>query len=454
MLLPQLKEREYRFKLALRIGLPIFGLILALISHTFITTYDTLQLTFYVESAILLIVSIYFIFYLIYHGFNKSIIDRVTNTFSNEYLMEYLKKEIDKNERYTLILISVDNLYDINSMYTYKNGDKVLLEVARWIGEYFKSQGVEDFAIGHLKSGDFLLGFKGDDTNYKTMLEFMCIKMSDFKVNDIEVKISSALVGTSYSKDLEYLLEHLFEIQKQKQIQVDLDPNELELLVIESIKSKSFVMGFQDIFDVKTSKVKMKECFIKLKTKNEKLLYPKTYMKVIQKYGLVIDYDLMILHNVLQNIKKDETIAITVSPISIRNPIFLSSIKEMIGQKLEDKTIYFIISEQEYYPNISRFNHILNSLKGFGFYIVLDRLGSWHTSFLYLRDLDVDMVRFDAFYTKGFSRYRYILDGLNDMAHKKKLKTWIKMVQDEETKKLVMQSHIDYMQGNFLASVT
>ena len=54
MLLPQTKEREYRFKLALRIGLPIFGLILALISHTLTITYETLQLTFYIESAILL----------------------------------------------------------------------------------------------------------------------------------------------------------------------------------------------------------------------------------------------------------------------------------------------------------------------------------------------------------------------------------------------------------------
>ncbi len=453
MLLPQLKEREYRFKLALRIGLPIFGLILALISHTFITTYDTLEVSFYVESAMLLIVSIYFTFYIIYRGFNKNIIDRVTNTFSNEYLMEHLKKEIKNSKIYTLILFSVDNLYDINSMYTYKNGNKVLLEVAKWVGEYFESKGIDDFVIGHLKSGDFLLGFEGSDAKYKTMLEIMCIKMSDFKVDDIEVKISSAIVDTSYSKDLEYLLEHLFEMQKQKSTQIDLDPSELELLVIDSIKSKSFVMGFQDVFETKTDKIVIKECFVKLKSKEEKLLYPKSYMKVIQKYGLVVEYDLMVLSSIIKSIKKDETIAINVSPISLRNPIFLSSIKEMIGKKLEDKRVLFIISEQEYYSNISRFNHILNSLRELGFFIVLDRLGSLHTSFLYLRDLDIDMVRFDAFYTKDFNKHRYIVDGLNEMAHKKGLKTWIKMVQDKETKELVIKSDIDYIQGNFLASI-
>jgi len=40
MSLPQTKEREYRFKLALRMGLPIFALILALISNTLITIYE------------------------------------------------------------------------------------------------------------------------------------------------------------------------------------------------------------------------------------------------------------------------------------------------------------------------------------------------------------------------------------------------------------------------------
>ena len=48
MLLPQTKEREYRFKLALRMGLPIFALVLALISHTLVTSYETLDTIFFI----------------------------------------------------------------------------------------------------------------------------------------------------------------------------------------------------------------------------------------------------------------------------------------------------------------------------------------------------------------------------------------------------------------------
>ena len=70
MLLPQTKEREYRFKLALRMGIPIFLLVLILIFNTFINTNENLDTIFYIEAVILLAFSIYFIFYLIYSVFD------------------------------------------------------------------------------------------------------------------------------------------------------------------------------------------------------------------------------------------------------------------------------------------------------------------------------------------------------------------------------------------------
>lgn len=126
MLLPQTKEREYRFKLALRMGLPIFALIVALISHTLVSNYTTLQTSFYVEAILLLVVSVYFIFYLIYRGFDVKITDDVTKTFTREYLNRYIKSQIETKKNYTLLLISIENLDDINTLYGIRNGDKVL----------------------------------------------------------------------------------------------------------------------------------------------------------------------------------------------------------------------------------------------------------------------------------------------------------------------------------------
>jgi len=85
--------------------------------------------------------------------------------------------------------------------------------------------------------------------------------------------------------------------------------------------------------------------------------------------------------------------------------------------------------------------------------IAIDRLGAIHTSFLYLRDLDIDVVRFDSFYTKDIEKNsnKSIIDGFNLMAHKKGVKTWIKMIENEDIKQEAKKLKVDYLQGKYLA---
>ncbi len=457
MLLPHTKEREYRFRLALRMGLPIFALIFAI----FFSTNENISTVFYIELILLFVFSIYFILYIIYRSFDIRITEAVSKTFTREYLYKYLKKEIEKNKDYTLILISIDNLNDINARYGLKNGDKVLYKVASWIGEYLKEKDIENFPLGHVKGGDFVLGLKGKKSEYKPILELMCLKASEFKVDEIEVKISSAITETSYSDDLNYLIENLFELQEESRTsklgfkKEEINPSELESSVINAINKKRFVVMSQTVFT--HDKGVMRECFLKLKAQDGKILHPKTYMKVINKLGLMSEYDLMIVEKSIDNCldDKEQIIALTISPTSLRNPRFLAKVKELLKQNENIKSkIMFILNEKEYYSQIERYSSILKSLRSMGVLITIDKLGSYHTSFLYLRDLEIDMVRFDAIYTKDLrnkGQYKSIVDGFNLMAHEKNVKTWIKMIEDKESKETAVKMQIDYLQGKYLA---
>ncbi|WP_229860104.1 bifunctional diguanylate cyclase/phosphodiesterase [Candidatus Sulfurimonas baltica] len=458
MLLPQTKEREYRFRLALRMVLPIFALVIALIFHTFITSSENLSSSFYIESILVLLFSIYFIFYLIYKGFDTKITDSVTKVFTREYLYKYLKKELKENKEYTLLLISIDNLNEINSRYGIKNGDKVLFEVAKWIGEYFKTKEIINFPLGHIKGGDFIVGLKGDKANYKTVLELMFLKADEFKVDDIEVKISGAINDTALSIDIYYLIENLFELQNQNyklvaNLDDEMNPSELESHVINAIKNRDFEIMTQDVFE--KDSVIISECFIKLKTQNHKLIHPKKYMKVLDKLRLMVDYDLIVLEENIKNCKASnkDIFAISITPTSIRNQFFLSRVKELINSNSNAKNrIIFLLSEKEYYSRIENYNIILQSLRNIGIKIAIDRLGSIHTSFLYLRDLDIDIVRFDSYYTKDTNenKYKNVINGFNIMAHQKGVKTWIKMVENEKEYNLSKELDIDYIQGKYI----
>ena len=458
MLLPQTIEREYRFKLALRMGLPIFALILALIFHTFIENSKTLQTSFYVESIILLVVSIYFIMYLIYNGFDVKITDDVSKTFTREYLFKYLEEKLQKEKKYTLILISIDNLHDINSLYGIKNGDKVLKEVAQWVATSLKSQKQENFPLGHMKGGDYLIGLEGEEKDYKTILELMCLKSDDMRVDDIEIKLSSAITDTNYSRELDYMVENLFELQKRKRNSKEskeeesMTPNELESSVTNAIDKHKMTIMSQNIYEDK--KLAFKECFVKLQSQTGKHIYPKTYIKIINKLGLRVEYDLMVLETLLLSVIKDENIyALNISPSSLRNEKFLQKTQKLL--KETKKKVMFVLEEAEYFSHTNKYNSIIHSLKSSGVLIAISRLGSIHSSFLYLRELDIDVVRFDTYYSKleKLKENHSVVEGFRVMAQEKGIKTWIKNLENEESVALAKELKISYIQGKELSGL-
>ncbi|MDD2789648.1 MAG: GGDEF domain-containing protein [Sulfurimonas sp.] len=460
MLLPQTKEREYRFKLALRMGLPIFALVITFFLTTSINESQTLSALFYIEAVLLLAFSVYFILYIIYNGFDTRVTEIVSKTFTREYLYEYLKKELKKEKEYTLILISIDNLHDINTLYGIKNGDKILFEVAKWIGEYTRKKDIKNFPLGHIKGGDFVLGLRGNKSKYNTILELMCLQAEEFKIDDIEVKISGSITDTSFSNELDYMIENLFELQemqkhKKSSLKDDaISPNDLELLVIDALKQRTFIVMTQSIFE--DNKSVLKECFIKLQTQDGRMIYQKTYMKAISKLGLMLEYDLMILEKTISKMENqiDEILVFDISPRSLRNPLFFNKMKDLFENYPHAKNkIMFMLYENEYYSNIDKYNAILKSIKKMGILIGIDRLGSIHTSFLYLRDLDIDVVRFDSFYTKEIQSHTEIVEGFILAAHKKNVKTWIKLIEDKNDLELAQAIGIDYMQGKYLAEL-
>jgi len=462
MLLPKTKEREYRFKLALRMGLPIFALILALVSHTLISSYQTLSASFFIESILVLVFSIYFIFYLIYHGFDTKITESVTNAFTREYLYEYLTKEIIDKKEYTFILISCDNIVDINTRYGIKNGDKVLKELSIWLSKYLESKGITSYPFGHIKSGDFVVGLPGYKENYTTIMELMCLKSDELRVDDIEVKISGAINDTTYSYSLDYLIENLFEIQKQNRNHKilsskhqEISPSELERFVIQALSNKSFEVMKQSIYE--DDKIVMKEYFVKLKTPCGKLLHSKAYMKILDKLRLMVDFDLMILKSSIDNsnVDSNEIFALNVSPTSIRNHRFINELRELLSKNKHLKNrIMFILNEREYYFRIDKYKDTIDTLRADGILVTIDKIGSSHTSFLYFRELDVDAIRFDTHYTKELShRNINILDGFIQMAKARDIKTWVKMVESKTTNNKLKELGVVYVQGKYLGEL-
>jgi len=462
MLFTEEKERAHRFKLALRMGLPIFALAFVVSLAKIIDYTETIPSSFYIISVGVLGVMVYFIFYMIYKGMDETITDPITHTFTREYLFNHFQKQISKTP-YTVILVSIDNLHDINDRFGVKNGDRVLYETAQWIGRFLENKGISKFPIGHFKGGDFLIGLEGDKSKYLSAMELMCIKFEDHMVDEIEVHISGAIVDTKYSKDIHQMTDKLFEMQRENrdskvsEVEEFANPSELELEVVEAIKTKSLSLMYQKV--VSESKSYLYEASIKLTDKNSKYIHQKNYIPIIDRLGLRREFDMMVVEALAKDCcryKRDVRFAVNIAPSTARNKEFFEYIKTMMfNNETTNNKIVFILSEKEHYVHTSRYDLQIQAYRRMGVEIAFDFLGEYHSTFDYLKEIKVDYLRFDGSFGKEIENkiLESIIKGFVTIAHELEFKLWIKMIEDETSLEIAKSIQVDLLQGYAVAKI-
>jgi EAL domain-containing protein (putative c-di-GMP-specific phosphodiesterase class I) len=168
----------------------------------------------------------------------------------------------------------------------------------------------------------------------------------------------------------------------------------------------------------------------------------------------------MIFESVLRECSKTEeniVFVIPVSPSTLRQQRFFNDVQMLFSNNEAARNkMMFTLKEKEYYHHVSRYNDRIQAYRRMGIYIALDRLGVFHTTMLYLKDLDVDIVCFDTLYGRHIKEkgYQAILSGLNTTAKDLSIKTWIKMIEDEEGARIASKIGIDCMQGNYLGRIS
>ena len=462
MLLPEEKERELRFKLALRMGLPIFLLFVIILISFFSFGDGKIPAFFLVIAISAFAVMIYYIFYLLYQGQEERITDPITHTFSREYLINYFKKQIEKGP-YTILLVSVRNLTDINSRYGVKKGDRVLYEVGHWIGTFLKEKEIQRFPIGHYKGSDFLIGLPGTKEKYQNLIDLMCLKFQNRTIDEIEISLTSAIVDTKYSHDIDQLTTRLFDISDEKLInkqvidEDEIDPTELEASVIHAIQKHSFSLMFQIVDEKETAS--MLEASVKLINGEGKIIHQNKFMPVIDRLGLTRTYDEMILEKVVkvsENVPHNLILAFSLSPSSVRNNTFLERALTLLSHNESARgRIMFILSENDYYDHPKRYNELLQAYRRLGIFIAIDNFGAFKSSMTFLKDLKIDVLRFDNTYGKHITtkEYQDIVKGLNVVAQGLGLRTWIRMIEDKSQEKIVTSLGINFVQGNYLGKI-
>jgi len=452
MLLSELEERERRFKLALRAGIPVL-LLISLVFYTLFVQEGSFQPTLingFLISGIIFI-TIYFNYFLIEMSVKETVLDSTTQSFNEKAFVSKLQAYKPK----TLILLVVNNLYTINENYSAEKVDLLLYTIIHELNATLNQYGLHSPLIGRRFGAEFLIALNQEGYNVKEIFETF---IEENKVlNDIEVDyIFSAVTDTE--ENIEQILGRLKDLlssptDKKENIQNAEELNKTEQDIIQALNSKSFKLGFRPIQSTQTNQIEIYEIVSKLITEGQKEILPRTYLPIINRLGLGVSYDLSLVEHIINLLPLvDDKISFTfnLSPFSLRNKNFQEKFFALIKSKnINTSRLIIQLYERKTHHDLSGYFKTLSTFRNKGIRICIDNFGSSNASMEYMKNFKFDMVQFDRDYVTNLKDTTNLamLSSLVTMSKDLNILTVAKWVDKEDQKNTLKSLGINYLQG-------
>ncbi len=466
MLYSESQERARRFRLALRMGIPILLLI------GVIVTYIVKQNRFVPsEFEIVLIVAVlfistYFLFFLINLGQAETYIDRMTGAFNRTSLLDVLKSRSRSRGDYSIVLLRVDNLPFINDHYGIDRGDKILKILIHLLDEFLKINDIKEPVIGRYHGGDFIIGLPVDmQKSIELMKEF---ESTYHEIGQIGVEYRYVAMDRDQSSDISTMINHLYDTlsqqishpqQKQKE-EKKINPRTLEYEIVDAIESEKIVLHYIPTLNTETEEIDLFEVGVRLKTSQSGILPPKKFIPVVNRLGLEKRFDEVLFARVCKDakmVRKGIKFSFNISPFSLRNESFVESIKKIAEDEgiCHDRMIIELF-ENRPFKDIKRYRVILDELRELGIEFALDNFGASNASFEYIKKLPVDMVQFDRDFTLSYNNPKIaaLLSAYIKACKDMDIKTLVKWVDSEESLNRFVSLGVDYIQGFAISNRT
>lgn len=458
MLYSEIKERENRFFLSLKIAIPfIFFLIFIFFLLTTKINIRSLLENNIIPFLIIFFIYIYYILYQIYMGFKTSVIDNMTKAFSREYMIKIINTML-KKENLLLVGVKIKNIIDINERYGFKKTDIILEKFVQELNAFLVLNGFKNIAIGHVTGGNFIFLIKCDEKQINHIMKQFIHNIEKNQIDNIFLKLIFSYVNNNSEDNAEDLLTSLFEnikldgTNRRKKRRLNIKVNEFEKLVMDLIDKKEFEFRFQPILNYENNNIEIYEVLIRLNSKKYGKILQNQFISVINRIGYEIIYDEILIEELFKiylDSSSNVKLSINLSSYSIRNNEFINKIKKLTKQNgINPQNFIFEISGNNNLNDIIRLKENIDILRKLGFLIAIDNFGADNTTFKYIKNLNIDIIKFDIEYSKNKDeKLENILQASVDMFKKLKVKTVIKFVENDNSFNNFKSLGIDFVQG-------
>ncbi len=407
--------------------------------------------------------------------YNLSTKDQLSGLYNKRSLIEKLEwlcvQKGDKEEKFALIMLDVDNFKTINDSLGHNIGDKVLQEVAEAIlssvsrHDIVSRIGGDEFAIILTQSAldvNIIERLKKIQKNIENPTILQSIKYyihasmgvalfpkdgtdphSLIKNADIAMYKSKESGKNGYS-----FFNDSFNSDIQKKIAA-------QNLLMEAYENGYFKLYYQPKVNILTKKVDSCEALIRLEHPTKGLISPNEFIPAAEENGFITTLGSWVIDESVKTLKawsnsalREIKISINISAKQFLDPQLVTKLTQST-QDIERSKLDLELTESVFVDNYDKEHQTIHRLKSLGFTLSLDDFGTGYSSLSYLKNIPFDTIKIDKTFIDDIINPQgeaFVLMIIN-IAKTLELKVVAEGVESKEQEQILKKLGCDYYQG-------
>jgi diguanylate cyclase (GGDEF)-like protein/PAS domain S-box-containing protein len=402
--------------------------------------------------------------------------DPLTGLFNRRRFERELAERMDgatrDKQRLALLLFDLDEFKSVNDLFGHRMGDTVLLQVAGEIRS-------------HLRRNEFLARIGGDEfalivgdiseENLRTLADRLMkvVGAMSFNLGEVRLSLTSSLGIATYPAHAatpQELIAHADSAMYQakdagKNTWRVYRPDHSATLrqrslvtwndrIRHALRNDGFEVHLQGIFDIATMKRRHNEALVRLSDGDGRLLLPGSFIGYAEKSNLIIDLDRWVLAHVIEMLADDpalEPMAVNISGRSIDEPGMPDFIRSQLSARgVAPGRLYLEVTETAAIRDMRDAQRFILDLHDTGCKVCLDDFGAGFSTFAYIKQLPVDIIKIDGLFVRNLARERdnqVFVRAMLDIARGFGKQVVAEAVEDEHTLDILRGYGVDMAQG-------
>lgn len=403
--------------------------------------------------------------------------DHLTQLPNRRSLNQYIDE--NANEHVAFLHINLDRFKLINNVFGYQQADMLLTLIAQRLQLLIHDK-MRLFRI----SGDELLLIIEENEIEKAICwaeQILQVLQQPFDIEHKNIFITSSIgiaISPKHGKTLQELLIHADTamIQAKKQgrnnyhvynANLVYEFEHLSQKILNDLytahQKKQLVLHYQAKFNLESEQICGVEALLRWEHPDDGLLYPKDFISIAEKIGVIIPMTYWVLEEACRQIQQWKQqnmthffpIAINISNLVFEQEKLLYYTEQFIQKyNVQANELAFEITESAAMRSIEKSQKICHQLHQMGVKILIDDFGMGYSNFMYLRDLMIDELKIDRSfvqYIEQNDKNKIILQHIIELAKQLNLTATVEGVETAQQMEILKQLSCPCVQGFYLA---